>query len=140
MTLKNTCSSLLMSPSTSTGGTEERRNSMARAAAVGVIDSTTPRINSRMSTFSSSNEVRPAEIREKSSKSSMSRACLVALSEIDWSARTDFTSASDPRWSIVVHPRIEFSGVRSSCETIDTNSSLRRLACSASARACCVDS
>ena len=79
-------------------------------------------------------DVRPEATREKSSNSSMRRACRLALSEIDWSARAVFSPLNVPRCSIPAHPRMALSGVRSSCETTETNSSLKRLARSASAR------
>ncbi len=48
----------------------------------------------------------------------VSRACRLALSWTDCSARADFSGASVPRCSIVIHPRIALSGVRSSCDTM----------------------
>ena len=75
-----------------------------------------------------SSDIRPDCRREKSSRSSTSRACRVALSAIDCSARARRAASSTPCCSIEVQPRMALSGVRSSCDTIDTNSSLCRLA------------
>ena len=76
-------------------------------------------------------------MRETSSRSSTRCACCLAQREIVSSARLEAAASSAPAASILNHPMIAPSGVRSSCETIARNSSFARLAASASARAFC---
>ncbi len=59
---------------------------------------------------------------------------LVLRSIVSRALAEDDTSSVPVRISCA-HPRIELSGVRSSCETVARNSSFSRLAASASARA-----
>ena len=74
----------------------------------------------------------PVMMRETSRRSSMSRACERALRSIISSARSRFSVRStSPLRISVAQPRIEVSGVRSSCESVARNSSFSRSASSA---------
>src|SRR5262249_24997940 len=77
----------------------------------------------------------PVIMRDTSSSSPISLFCALALLFMTSSARANLSSPSRLPLSIFDHPRMELSGERSSCETVARNSSLRRLACSDSARA-----
>ena len=78
----------------------------------------------------------PVMMRETSRMSSISTACALALRSIVSSALRDFSGDRLPERNIPVHPTIAASGVRSSCDSVARNSSLARLAASASSRAC----
>ena len=85
----------------------------------------------------SCNLIWPVIIRETSSTSAMSCACTCAFfSTISRIRGTRCGSTCDFR-SMYTHPRIAFSGVRSSCDKVARNSSFKRLARSASVRAAC---
>ena len=91
-----------------------------------------PRSASRTSSFSL-----PRTIRATSSRSSTICAWVVALRSMASMARSVAEASSRPVRSSRDQPSTAFSGVRSSCETVAMNSSLARLARSASARASC---
>ena len=82
----------------------------------------------------------PETIRETSSRSSISCACVRALCSIAPSATAVLSVPSSPVRSMLDHARIGVSGVRSSCETVARNSSFARLASSARSRAASVRS
>ena len=67
----------------------------------------------------------------------MSRACSRALRPITSIACRTRSGEGSAAPRICTHPRIAFKGVRSSCESTARNSSLARLAVSASTRARC---
>ena len=79
----------------------------------------------------------PRTMRATSSRSSTIWAWVVALRSMASMARSVAEASSRPVRSSLDQPRTAFSGVRSSWETVAMNSSLARLARSASARASC---
>ena len=68
----------------------------------------------------------PLTTREVSSRSSTSCACACALRSIASMARAAVAGSSPARFSSCDQPSTALSGVRSSCETVPRNSSLRR--------------
>ncbi len=91
-----------------------------------------PRSASRTSSLSL-----PRTMRATSRRSSTICACVVALRSMASMARSVACASSRPVRSSLDQPSTAFSGVRSSWDTVAMNSSLERLACSASARASC---
>ena len=91
--------------------------------------------SARRSTLRVSSCSLPETMRLMSRRSAMSCACALVLREMMSNPRSSIAESSRPRIISCVHPRIALSGVLSSCETMATNSSLIRLARSASARA-----
>ena len=77
----------------------------------------------------------PATIRDTSSRSSISLACVRAFRSMTSSASVRRSWRTLPERSIVIHPSIALSGVRSSCDSVARNSSLARSASCAAARA-----
>jgi hypothetical protein len=75
-------------------------------------------------------------IRETSRMSSMSLACDTALRWMTSSALAVWSSGARSR-NREAHPRMAFSGVRSSCDTVARNSSFVRLSASASVTRSC---
>ena len=76
-------------------------------------------------------------ILETSRMSSINPVWILALRSMISRADSTASRASLPLRTWRTQPRIEVNGVRSSCETIARNSSLVRLAASASRRASC---
>jgi serine/threonine-protein kinase len=77
----------------------------------------------------------PATIRLTSRRSSMSRACALALRSMISSARAATAGGSARVRRMLAQPRMDVSGVRSSWLSIERNSSLARFSASATARA-----
>ena len=82
----------------------------------------------------------PAAMRERSIKSSISRARSRMLRSTVSIPRFEAVASSRPPRSIAAQPSAEFSGVRSSCDSIARKSSLARLASSAAVCAVCARS
>ena len=74
----------------------------------------------------------PAMIRDTSRMSEMSWFWMFAFRSIVSTARRVVSGSSFPERSMCAHPTIAWSGVRSSCDRVARNSSLRRFACCAS--------
>ncbi len=134
--LQTTCCSRAKSPRTmpvplaSSSGTSFSPFVCAAGSIVSSAASTTR----RGSTLTSSRDTFPVTIRDASSKSSIRRFCARALRSIVSRARVCVTSSRRRVRRSVIHPKIAFSGVRSSCDIVARNSSLRRLKPSASTR------
>ncbi len=109
---------------------------MPLALAAGRTTSMESETTSSSSTSRVSSRSLPEMMRERSSRSSMSlRLHLrVALDGLQ-SLRLHLAAAPAPARIRFVQPMMEVSGVRSSCESVERNSSFRRFAASASARA-----
>ena len=104
--------------------------------AAGVIVPTAESTISARPSVRRSSRILPLTMRLMSSRSSMRCACARALRRI---AASPWAAASGrvlrPWVRICAQPRMAFSGVRSSCDTVARKSSFSRLARSASARA-----
>ena len=118
----------------STSGSSASAISMPRASAAGRTVATAASITSASRTGSTSSRTLPETIALMSSRSSMIWVCTRALRSI---ASRPFASdgSAAVRRSTCTQPRIGVIGVRSSCDSVATNSSFMRLARSASARA-----
>ncbi len=106
------------------------------ASALGRTASTAARAIVPISIGCVSSRSLPVMMRETSRMSSISTACALALRSMVSSALRDFSAERFPERNIPVQPTIAASGVRSSCDRVARNSSLARLAASASSRAC----
>ena len=113
-------------------GTSTRRVTPL-AFAAGVTASTAPAIASPMLAGPSDNDSFLLTMRDTSSTSSMRRACALAFRSMIASGRSSPSGCFLPR-RMTVQPRIAFSGVLSSWETVAKNSSFARFAPSASCR------
>ena len=77
----------------------------------------------------------PWMMRDMSRRSSTSCACARVLRSMTSSACPCRDASSEPVLSSDTQPKIAFSGVRSSCDTVAMNSSFARLSASALRRA-----
>ena len=75
--------------------------------------------------------IRPATMRETSSRSSITCDCAQPARSIACTACVLCGVSSLPLARSRAHPRTEFSGVRSSCDSVARNSSFSRFAASA---------
>ena len=91
-------------------------------------DTTLPR-----STSSTSRRSLPEMIRDRSSRSSIRRACAAALRTMASRACAVLDGSTMPDWRICPQPMIALIGVRSSCDNVARNSSFARFAARASA-------
>jgi len=107
---------------------------MFLAAAAGRMPSIASSITSRTSTGWTVRRILPASMRETSSRSSIRRTWAVTFRRMICSARRVCSASRSPRWRMVAQPFTALSGVRSSCERVDRNWSLARLAASARSR------
>src|SRR5438477_451461 len=96
---------------------------MCFASAAGRTASSAPRTTATRSTRVRSNRSRPVAIRDTSSMSSMSRACAWPARSITANARAARSGVSFPWRRTFTHPSMDWSGVRSSWDTVAMNSS-----------------
>ncbi len=117
-------------------GSSRLRSRMSLDAAAGVAESSAACTMSSMATCCRSSRSLPVMIRLRSSRSSISCTCARALRSMTSMARRWSSGlVVSPFSRICVHPRIELSGVRSSCDSVARNSSLMRVARCAAMRA-----
>ena len=110
---------------------------MSLALAAGRTVSTAASTTSPKSIGATSSRILPLIILETSRRSSTSCASARVLRLIDCSPFDVRPSSDAVCSSIAAHPRMAFSGVRSSWDAVARNSSFARLASSACARAAC---
>jgi hypothetical protein len=106
-------------------------------SAKGRTASSAPCATTTRSTGWSAKRKVPATILDRSSRSSIMWARATAFRSIVAIACVERSGANCFEPSMRDHPSTAFRGVRSSCETVARNSSLRRLACSASSVIVC---
>ena len=98
------------------------------ASAAGRSDSTAASTSGCSAVGRIDSSIVPATMRERSSRSSMSRDCAQPARSIAWTARAVWAASSLPLASSRAQPSTELSGVRNSCDSVVRNSSLSRLA------------
>ena len=133
-TLLSTCWRRFGSPSIGGRSPAMRRSTVIRLASAATdTPATTASSSAGSATGARSSTSLPLMIRETSRMSSISRACSPAFRPITSIACCARADVRVPLCSIGTQPRIAFSGVRSSCDSVARNSSLSRLASSAAA-------
>ena len=110
-----TCCKRTASPQTSLAlSASSRLTRTSFSCAAGVVASTAASITLRRSSGDSSSLSLPLMMRDTSSRSSISRACRLALRRIVSMARPCSAGASVPAWTMCAQPVIAFNGLRSS--------------------------
>src|SRR5262245_26209371 len=136
-TFASTCWSRVSSPLTRTSVSMPAVSAMPAATASGRIASTAACTTAARCVGPIVSPSRPLMIRETSSRSSISAAWILPLRSTVSRARAARPGDSRPWRRTLIQPSIAASGVRSSCDTTERNSSFARFAASASARAAC---